>query len=121
VIRGLSIVLVFSLVLSCLSGLGERCAANQPCPEALQCSYPPGDGGVGICDYPPKQFGDPCSSALECAADLTCSIHFTPGQRYGTCVHRRGDGEPCFEDRDCQSNFCAGATGTGIDGTCRMR
>ncbi len=115
----LAIALASSLALSCSSGLGDRCAANQPCPEALRCSYPKGDGGVGICDYPPKQFGDPCSSASECAEDLTCSNHFAAGQFYGTCIHRRPDGEPCVDDRDCQSGSCAGATGTGADGTCR--
>lgn len=96
-------------LVACSNGVGDRCALNQPCPEDLVCSHPPGDAGVGVCDYPPRQYGEPCSSADECAPELTCSNHFTPGIRHGTCVHRRQDGEVCFVDRDCVSGRCRDA------------
>lgn len=94
---------------ACSNGVGDRCALNQPCPADLVCNTPPGDGGVGVCDYPPRQYGQPCSSAAECAEELTCANHFTPGVRHGTCVHRREDGEPCYVDRDCVSDRCVDA------------
>jgi hypothetical protein len=56
--------------------------------------------------------------AAECERELTCSNHFTPQDRYGSCVQRRGDGEPCFTDRDCVSERCTGASERALDGTC---
>jgi hypothetical protein len=56
--------------------------------------------------------------AAECERELTCSNHFTPQDRYGSCVQRRGDGEPCFTDRDCVSERCTGASERALDSTC---
>ena len=103
---------------ACSTGLGDRCAPNQPGPEALECREPFADAGAGVCDYPFKAFGDPCSRAEECAPELTCSNHFTPGERWGTCVHRLPDSARCFADRDCASGTCVGRSGFAVDGTC---
>jgi hypothetical protein len=105
----------------CHSGLGEVCDAQSPCPEGLVCSVPPPPkGGVenpkGVCDYPPRAQGEPCSQAAECEAALTCSNHFSPNTRYGQCVPRRAPGEACFQDRDCLTK-CEGASGDAF-GTC---
>lgn len=106
----------------CHSGLGNMCDAQSPCPEGLVCSVPPlPKGGLeapkGVCDYPLKAEGEPCSQAAECDAPLTCSTHFEPNTRYGQCVPRRGSGEACFQDRDCLTK-CEGGSGTALDGTC---
>jgi hypothetical protein len=71
----------------------------------------------GVCDYPLRGEGEPCSQAAECQAALTCSNHFEPNTRYGRCVQKRGPGEACFQDRDCLTK-CEGASGTALDGTC---
>lgn len=105
----------------CASGLGEPCDARETCPDGLVCSFPKGDDGPaprGICDYPLRAEGEACTVAAECEKSLTCSNHFTPGDRYGTCVKPRADGEACFTDRDCESGTCVGASGTALDGAC---
>jgi hypothetical protein len=105
----------------CASGLGEPCDAGNACPDALVCSFPNGEDGPaprGICDYPPRAEGEACTVAADCEKSLTCSSHFTPGDRYGTCVKPRPDGEACFMDRDCQSGTCVDASGTALDGVC---
>ncbi len=121
--KWLSWAAVLGVLVGCHSGVGERCDAQSPCPEGLECSVPPlPKGGVenpqGVCDYPPRAEGEPCSQAAECQSALTCSNHFESGARYGRCVPRRGAGEACFQDRDCASGDCAGASGTALDGTC---
>lgn len=105
-------------LLSCANGVGERCADNAPCPPSLRCSKVSADAESGVCDYPPRTFGEACSRADECEETLTCSSHFTPGERYGTCVHLRADGQPCYVNRDCQSGVCEGATPEAVTGTC---
>jgi hypothetical protein len=105
----------------CAVGLGEPCESDAGCAQGLVCSLPRVEGGTapfGVCDYPLKAEGEPCTIAAECQEELTCSNHFTPGTRYGTCVRRRGAGEPCFMDRDCVSGRCAGASGHALDGKC---
>jgi hypothetical protein len=112
---------VVVLNLGCAEGLGDSCDAQTACPDDLVCSFPSGDDGPaprGICDYPLRAEGEACTLAAECEKALTCSSHFTPGDRYGTCVKQRADGEVCFEDRDCESGTCAGASGTALDGVC---
>ena len=106
-------------VVGCHSGLGDVCDEGTPCPEGLVCSIPRGNAEQpkGICDYPLKAQGAPCSQAAECEAALTCSTHFSPNTRYGQCVPKRGAGEACFQDRDCQGR-CEGESGTALDGTC---
>lgn len=101
-------------------GLGNPCDAGTPCPDGLTCNFPPGDGTAtrGVCDYPLRAEGEPCTRAAECEEALTCSNHFTPNDRYGTCVAKREDGAACFDDRDCLSGFCAGESGTSLDGSC---
>jgi hypothetical protein len=109
------------LWLGCSSGLGEPCGEASPCPNRLMCATPPSDGGAaaqGVCDYPRGEEGDPCTAAAECESAFTCSNHFAPGSRYGTCTAKRLAGEACFADRDCTSGKCTGATGTTLDGTC---
>lgn len=106
----------------CAAGIGQICNATTACPSELVCSYPVGsDGGTlanGVCDYPLKSEGQPCTVAAECDNALTCSNHFSPNTRYGTCVPRRGTGSPCFQSRDCQSNRCNGADGVSLSGVC---
>lgn len=98
-------------------GLGNPCDADTTCPSGLTCNFPPG-ATRGVCDYPLRAEGEPCTQAAECEQALTCSNHFTPNNRYGTCVATREDGAACFADRDCQSGFCVGASGTALDGVC---
>lgn len=106
----------------CAVGIGQTCNATTPCASELVCSYPLGsDGGSlanGVCDYPLRSEGKPCTVAAECEDALTCSNHFTPNNRYGTCVPKRANGSPCFQNRDCQSNRCNGADGVSLSGTC---
>lgn len=111
------------LAAGCSSGLGEPCDARTACPEDLVCSFPSGDDGPtprGVCDYPLRGEGEACTLAAECEKALTCSSHFTPGDRYGTCVKPRAEGDACFTDRDCESGTCAGASGTALDGACAV-
>lgn len=121
--RAAVVVLLAMLASSCAVGIGQDCSVQLPCPEGLVCSRPPVPGGgvaeVGICDYPLRAEGEPCTRAKECEATLTCSNHFAPGTRYGTCVPKRTAGEACFVKRDCVSNVCRGASGTGLDGVCQ--
>lgn len=111
-----------ALAAGCAVGLGEACSDELPCPQVLTCARPPlRDGGaapVGYCDYPLRVEGEPCTRAAECQSALTCSNHFAPGSRYGTCVPRRGAGEACFVPRDCVSNRCQGGSGRSLDGVC---
>jgi hypothetical protein len=105
----------------CSMGIGQTCNASTPCPSDLVCSYPPVDGGTaanGVCDYPLKAEGKPCTVAAECDSSLTCSNHFTPNNRYGKCVPKLAAGAACFRNRDCQSNRCNGADGVSLSGTC---
>ncbi|MFY0562530.1 hypothetical protein ACN28E_01700 [Archangium lansingense] len=108
----------------CNEGVGDRCDADTACPEGLACSFPPPprSGPVedpqGVCDYPLKAEGEPCSQAAECQTALTCSNHFTPNTRYGQCVPKHGLGEACFQDRDCAAGTCEGADENGLGGTC---
>jgi hypothetical protein len=105
----------------CGTALGERCAADGDCGEELVCSRPKVNGelaATGVCDYALRAENEPCTVAAECARELTCSNHFEPGSRYGSCVPQRADGEACFADRDCASGSCAGASGSALDGTC---
>lgn len=100
-------------LLSCSNGVGDVCADNQPCVPALRCVFPTADAQLGVCDYPPRQFGERCSRGEECADDLTCSSHFTPSERYGTCIHRLEAGAGCVQDRDCLGGACS-------DGLCAL-
>jgi len=105
----------------CAVGLGEPCDADTPCPDELVCAFPQAGGtnaARGVCDYPLKKAGEPCTVVAECESTLTCSNHFTPQDRYGTCVAPRQNGEACFVARDCVSGRCEGASGTALDGTC---
>ena len=111
---------VLLLATACAVGLGDPCSAQAPCPQGLVCNFPPA-ASSGVCDYPLRVEGEPCTRAAECEAAFTCSNHFTPGDRYGTCVPKREDGAPCFADRDCQSGNCAGESGTALDGVCSPR
>lgn len=109
------------LAAGCASGLGEPCDAQAACPEDLVCNFPRGEDGPaprGVCDYPLRGEGAACTVAAECERALTCSNHFTPGDRYGTCVKKRAEGEACFQDRDCESGTCEGASGGALDGAC---
>ncbi len=109
------------LAAGCSSGLGEPCDAQKACPDDLMCSFPRGEDGPalqGVCDYALRGEGEACTVAAECAQALTCSSHFTPGDRYGTCVKKRAEGEACFDDRDCESGTCEGASGDALDGAC---
>ncbi|HYO51241.1 hypothetical protein [Archangium sp.] len=107
----------------CHSGVGDTCDARTACPEGLECSFPPPPRGdpvedpLGVCDFPPRGEGEPCSQAADCQSALTCSNHFEPNTRYGRCVPRRGPDEACFQDRDCLTK-CEGESGTALDGTC---
>ncbi|MFP2923804.1 hypothetical protein ACLESO_01050 [Pyxidicoccus sp. 3LG] len=113
--------MVVMLAAGCSSGLGEPCDVGTACPDDLVCSFPSGDDGPGpngVCDYPLRGEGGECTVAAQCEGSLTCSSHFTPGDRYGTCVKKRGDGAPCFADRDCEGGTCEGASGSALDGFC---
>jgi len=112
------LLLVAGALAGCSNGVGELCATNQPCVEPLRCMFPTGTATTGMCDYPPRAYGDRCALAMECEESLTCSSHFTSGQRYGTCIHRRKDGEACAVDRDCVSGHCEGAGSDGGLGVC---
>lgn len=106
------------LAAGCASGLGDVCDASTPCPDDFVCSFPDEEAALGVCDYPLRAEGEECTVAAECGRSLTCSNHFTPGDRYGTCVQQRADGERCFVDRDCAGGTCEGASGSALDGTC---
>ncbi|MCP3137507.1 P2X purinoceptor [Pyxidicoccus xibeiensis] len=109
------------LAAGCSSGLGEPCDAQTACPDDLVCSFAQGEDGpasLGVCDYPLRGEGGACTVAAECERSLTCSNHFTPGDRYGTCVKKLADGAACFTDRDCQGGTCEGASGSALDGVC---
>ncbi len=111
--------ILLSLVpLACSNGVGELCATNRPCVEALRCVYPSEEATTGICDYPLREFGDRCQLAAECEEELTCSSHFTLGDRYGTCIHRREEGEPCTVDRDCRDGRCVPPPEGALLGMC---
>ncbi|MDQ3264613.1 MAG: hypothetical protein M3Y59_13265 [Myxococcota bacterium] len=106
------------LVLSgCPVGLGERCAGSDECQGGLTCRLVDADG-PGLCDYPLRAEGEPCTTDRECEASLTCSNHFTANQRYGTCVQKRAATEACFVNRDCLSGVCQGATTEAL-GVCQ--
>jgi hypothetical protein len=118
--------LILALALAgsgCAVGIGQTCNPSTACPSDLVCSYPRGaDGGTlanGVCDYALKPEGMPCTVAAECDTTLTCSNHFTPNNRYGTCAPKLPSGGACFQNRDCQSNRCDGADGTTLSGICR--
>lgn len=109
------------LAAGCSVGLGEPCDAGTACPEGLVCSFPREEEGPaprGVCDYPLRGEGEECTVAAECERSLTCSNHFTPGDRYGACVKKRAVGEACFVDRDCESGACEGGSGSALDGVC---
>jgi hypothetical protein len=121
--RSLAVGVVVAAICGCSVGLGQPCGdGGGACPSGLICSRPTQpDGGVaaaGVCDYPLRPEGEPCLAANQCEAALTCSVHFEPGGRYGTCVPRRAAGEPCFQDRDCAGGRCAGGSGQALDGAC---
>ncbi len=106
---------------ACAVGIGQPCGQDRACPSGLRCSFPQVGGAPaanGVCDYPLRAEGEPCTVAAECENALTCSNHFNPGSRYGTCTPKRAAGEACFVNRDCASNRCTGASGTRLDGTC---
>ena len=105
------------LLSGCAVGIGDECSADGDCNHGLVCSRPTGST-LGVCDYPLKAVGEPCTVAAECEAALTCSNHFTPNQRYGTCVAPRGAGEGCLQDRDCTSGTCDGPSSAAL-GTCQ--
>jgi hypothetical protein len=111
-------VLLVALLGACSPGLGERCSADEPCPQGLVCTFPPA-ATSGVCDYAVHGLGESCTRAAECESALTCSTHFQPGSRYGTCVPRAAAGAPCFMGRDCQSGTCDGSSGSAADGVCR--
>lgn len=116
--------LVLLLGGGCAVGLAQDCSADVACPEGLVCTYPTVGGSPaaqGLCDYPLRAEGEPCTSAAECEATLTCSNHFTPNDRYGTCTPKRALGEACLVNRDCQTNTCSGATGQAADGVCAAK
>ena len=108
----------------CGAGVGARCDADTACPEGLVCSFPPPprSGPVedpqGVCDYPLRAEGEPCSQAIECQTELTCSTHFEPNTRYGRCVRKHGLGEVCFQARDCAVGTCQGVDEDGLGGIC---
>ncbi|MCI0572616.1 MAG: hypothetical protein L0Y66_17830 [Myxococcaceae bacterium] len=118
------LVLVAAMALTlagCAAGLGEPCSAEVSCPEGLHCSFPEVEGApaaTGVCDYALRQEGEACTVANECEESLTCSNHFTPGVRYGTCTPRLVDGSACSADRDCLSGHCEGTSGEAADGVC---
>lgn len=103
---------------ACTNGVGEPCAPNRPCAPSLECVTAGETEEAGVCDYPLGAFGARCESAASCAAELTCSSHFTPGERYGTCIHRQEVGAPCVVDRDCESGRCEAAPSGGASGVC---
>ncbi|HLL54128.1 MAG TPA: hypothetical protein VK447_11300 [Myxococcaceae bacterium] len=106
---------------ACAVGIGQPCSQERACPRGLVCSFPTVGGAPaanGVCDYPLRPEGEPCTVAAECETALTCSNHFEPGGRYGVCTPKRAGGEACFVNRDCTSNRCTGASGTEVDGTC---
>ena len=105
-------------VSGCTNGVGELCASNRPCPPSLECVRAGDTSDTGICDYPLAGFGARCELASQCEPGLTCSSHFTPGERYGTCVHQRDVGEPCAVDRDCLSGRCDSSLTPGAQGRC---
>lgn len=110
-------VLLWVLV-ACAPGVGEPCAENLPCPMSLQCVLPFAGAEAGVCDHAPGGFGARCEDAVSCAEGLTCSSHFTSGERYGTCVHQRQDGELCVVDRDCVSGHCEPSPSGAGGGRC---
>ena len=120
--RALTSLLLLTLALpGCARGLGEACSAADACPEDLVCTFPQVGGAPaaqGICDYPLEPQGAACTTAAECEAALVCSNHFTPDDRYGTCVPRRAAGEACGVNRDCASNRCQGGTAGTLTGLC---
>ena len=105
-----------AILSGCPIGLGERCASDLDCRDDLVCLQPPGGGG-GICDYPYRAAGEPCTVAAHCEPELTCSSHLMPGARYGVCVEKQPGGEVCSVDRDCISGSCLGPTPEAL-GTC---
>lgn len=121
--RAALVVAVAVLGTACGAGLGQDCSEQAPCPDGLVCNRPSLPGGavstLGVCDYPLRPEGAPCTRAAECESTLTCSNHFAPGTRYGTCVQKRAAGEACFVKRDCVSNVCRGASGFALDGICQ--
>ncbi|WP_224244053.1 hypothetical protein [Hyalangium gracile] len=115
------LMLVALLGTGCSIGLGERCETDGDCADELVCSKPSQGNEPapsGVCDYPRRGLDEPCTVSAECEASLTCSNHFTPGDRYGKCVAPREEGSACFADRDCVSGTCEGASGSALDGTC---
>ena len=108
------------LLTGCPLGLGERCSGEGggECPAPLVCTPVEEGNPVGICDYPLLAEGRACTQAARCEAGLTCSNHFTAGERYGTCVAARASGEQCLMDRDCASGACEGASTEAL-GLCR--
>lgn len=105
------------MLTGCPVGLGERCAASDECLGGLTCRLVDADG-PGLCDYPLREEGEPCTTDRECEDSLTCSNHFTANQRYGSCVQKRPAAEACFVNRDCQSGVCQGATAEAL-GACQ--
>lgn len=103
--------LAFVLLLfgGCAEGPGQLCGTHRPCERPLTCRFPSPGAEQGVCDYEPLGFGERCEGAEACADELTCSSHFTPGERYGTCIFRRQAGEPCTVGRDCVSKTCDGS------------
>lgn len=110
--------LLGALAAACTNGVGEPCAENRPCAASLECVYAQDAGAVGLCDYPLGDLGARCETAASCGPGLTCSSHFTPGERYGSCVHQRGAGELCTVDRDCVSGRCEPGLTAGAPGRC---
>jgi hypothetical protein len=123
-ISGLCVGAILSLTaLGCEVGIGQRCGDEAPCHDGLSCLRPSlPDGGTaaaGICDHPLRAEGEPCTRSADCEVELACSNHFQVGARYGACVVRHRVGEACFENGDCESNSCPGASGKALDGVCQ--
>lgn len=112
------LIAVALLLTGCPVGLGERCTSSEGCPSPLVCNEVEEGAGVGVCDYPLRLEGEPCSQAAECEVGLTCSNHFSAGERYGRCVPPRAAGEACLLDRDCAGGACEGASDDAL-GVCQ--
>jgi len=89
----------------CREALLPQLADEEPCMDGEQCSAGRCLGAQaceGRCG-PPREPGEPCDGALDCAEGSFCNERFV-------CEAQRGDGAPCSDDvwGACESGVCEG-------------
>lgn len=98
----------------CGGALIPKVAVGGTCTHELECISGTCvlSNGKGTCEAKPAPggLGEPCGGGSYCEAMLYCEG--------GMCASVKVDGQPCYDDQECQSGTCAGEQqGTGMCAT----